>query len=547
MIPLGGLGEIGKNMTVFEYGGDILIDDAGLAFPEDEMLGIDLVIPDFTYLKEHREKVRGLVITHGHEDHVGAVPYLLREIPVPVFASRLALGLIEEKLAEHHMQLPEGSRVYSPGERIAFGESFTVEPFRVNHSIPDAFGLAIRTPVGTVVHTGDFKIDQTPVDGQVADLQRMAELGREGVLLLMSDSTNAERPGYTPSEKTVGVTLERAMAMASGRVLVATFASNVHRIQQVISAAVRHHRHVAVVGRSMENTVQVALELGYLDVKPGTLISVEELKRYKGHQLAILTTGSQGEPLSALTRMATGDHRWVEIVPGDTVIISASPIPGNETMIYRTIDNLYHLGADVIYGIDNGVHVSGHASQEELKLVLNLVRPRYFLPVHGEWRHLIRHGRLAESVGIPKENVLIGENGSVFEIRPDSARISGKVTAGDILIDGLGVGDVGSIVLRDRKQLSQDGVLIVVVTMDRESHQVRGGPDVVSRGFVYVRESEPLMEGLKERVREALQACQAQGITEWNGIKAAVRDQAGHFLFERTHRRPMILPIIVEV
>ncbi|MDI3298146.1 MAG: ribonuclease J [Bacillota bacterium] len=547
IIPLGGLGEIGKNMTLFEYGDDILIDDAGLAFPEDEMLGIDLVIPDLTYLKEHREKVRGLVITHGHEDHVGAVPYLLREIPVPVFASRLALGLIEEKLAEHHMQLPEGSRVYTPGERISFGQNFVVEPFRVNHSIPDAYGLAIRTPIGTVVHTGDFKIDLTPVDGRVADLQRLAELGREEVLVLMSDSTNAERPGYTPSEKTVGLVLDRVMATASGRVLVATFASNVHRIQQVIDAAVHHHRHVAVVGRSMENTVQVALDLGYLDVKPGTLISVEEIKRYKGHQLAILTTGSQGEPLSALTRMATGDHRWVEIVPGDTVVISASPIPGNETMIYRTIDNLYHLGANVIYGIENGVHVSGHASQEELKLMLNLVRPRYFIPVHGEWRHLIRHGRLAESVGIPPENILIGENGSVFEIRPEGARINGKVTAGDILIDGLGVGDVGSIVLRDRKQLSQDGVLILVVTMDRQNHQVLGGPDVVSRGFVYVRESEPLMEELKQRVSQALAACLAQGVTEWNGIKAAVRDEASHFLFDRTRRRPMILPIIVEV
>ncbi|MBX5465731.1 MAG: ribonuclease J [Clostridia bacterium] len=534
-------------MTLFEYGDDIVIDDAGLAFPEDEMLGIDLVIPDFTYLKEHREKVRGLVITHGHEDHVGAVPYLLREIPVPVFASRLALGLIEEKLAEHHLQLPEGSRVYAPGDRISLGQNFVVEPFRVNHSIPDAYGLAIRTPVGIVVHTGDFKIDMTPVDGRVADLQRLAELGREQVLVLMSDSTNAERAGYTPSEKTVGQVLDRVMGTAPGRVLVATFASNVHRIQQVIDAAVHHHRHVAVVGRSMENTVQVALELGYLNVKPGALISIEEIKRYKGHQLAILTTGSQGEPLSALTRMATGSHRWVEIVPGDTVVISASPIPGNETMIYRTVDNLYHLGADVIYGLENGVHVSGHASQEELKLMLNLVRPRYFIPVHGEWRHLIRHGRLAESVGIPPENVLIGENGSVFEIRPEGARINGKVAAGDVLIDGLGVGDVGAIVLRDRKQLSQDGVLIVVVTMDRQNHQVVGGPDVVSRGFVYVRESEPLMEELKQKVSQALATCQAQGVTDWNGIKAAVRDEAGRFLFDRTRRRPMILPIIVEV
>lgn len=546
IIPLGGVGEIGKNMMAMECGDDIIIIDAGLAFPQVEMLGIDIVIPDITYLLDNRQKVKALFLTHGHEDHTGAIPYMLRQLEIPIYGPRLALGLVKGKLAEHQRQLPEGSQALVPGEAVQVG-NFRVEPFRVNHSIADSMGLAITTPLGTIIHTGDFKFDHTPVDGQVADFHRLAALGNQGVAVLLADSTNADRPGFTPSERTVGNTLAEIVERAAGRVLVATFASNVHRIQQVVDTACANGRKVAVVGRSIENTVQVAMELGYLTIPEGTLIGVEEIRRCAPDKLVILSTGSQGEPLSALARMSTAGHRWVEIIPGDTVVIAATPVPGNESMVYRTINNLFRLGATVIHGRESGVHVSGHGAQEELKLMLNLVRPRFLIPVHGEVRHLVSHARLGEAAGIPKENILVGENGTVFEFSQEGLRIAGKVQAGAVMVDGLGVGDVGNVVLRDRRQLAEDGILIVVVGVDKEKGLVVSGPDLVSRGFVYMREAEGLLEEAKGRVAGALETCQAQKVTDWPGIKSAVRDALAQFLYERTRRRPMIMPIIMEV
>lgn len=546
VIPLGGLGEIGKNCMAVQYGNEIVVVDVGLAFPEEEMLGIDIVLPDFTYLLENRDKVKAVLLTHGHEDHIGGVSYLLRSLNVPVYGGSLTMGLVQGKLEEAGLQLHPNSRVTRAGEQLRIG-SFVIEFIRVNHSIPDSFSIALTTPVGTIIHTGDFKFDHTPVDGQPTDFQRLAELGKKGVLALLSDSTNAERPGYTPSEKTVGANIDRVFRDAKGRVLMATFASNVHRLQQALTIAARHGKKVAVIGRSMENTVSVALRLGHLEVAEGTLVTVEELKRVPLHQQVILTTGSQGEPMSALTRMSVNDHRSIEIIPGDTVLLAATPIPGNEKSVGRTINNLYRRGAKVIYGRDVGVHVSGHASQEEQKLMINLTRPRFFVPVHGEYRMLLHHKRLGESLGIAPENILVGENGSVFEFTRDSATIAGKVTSGYVLVDGLGVGDVGNIVLRDRKQLSQDGILIVVVAMEKETGVIMGGPDIVSRGFVYVRESEGLLEEAKERVRSALYECLERNVTEWAVLKSGIRDALGKYLYEKTRRRPMILPIIMEV
>lgn len=545
-IPLGGLGEIGKNMAALVHQNDIILIDAGLAFPEEDMPGIDIVLPDITYLMENRDKIRGIFLTHGHEDHIGALPYVLRQINVPIYGARLTIGMVELKLQEHQIALHPASRSLTPGETVRAG-SFSVELFRVNHSIPDATGLIIKNPVGTVVHTGDFKFDHTPVDGRVADFQRIAEVGREGVLLLLADSTNAERPGYTPSEKTVGKTFDRVIEGADGRVIVASFASQVHRIRQVVEAAVRHHRRVAVVGRSMENVVQKAIELGYLDFPAGTWMDVEELRKLAAEQIVIVTTGSQGEPMSALTRMSTADHRKVTIVPGDTVVISATAIPGNEKYVARTVDNLYRLGAHVVYGSAANIHVSGHACQEELKLMLNLVRPQYFVPVHGEYRHLVHHAQLAKDVGIDPSHVLIGENGSVFEFTKTSGSIVGTVPSGKVLVDGVGVGDVGNIVLRDRKQLSNDGILIVVVGMDAQSGLLVSGPDIVSRGFVYVRESEALLDEARQRVKTALNQLEGNNLSEWSAIKSAVRETLGRFLWDKTKRRPMILPIIMEV
>lgn len=546
LIPLGGLGEIGKNSLAMQYGDDIIVIDAGLAFPEEEMLGIDIVIPDFTYLMEHRDKVRGVIITHGHEDHTGALPYLLKELDVPLYSTRLTLGLIEGKLEEAGMVMNRASQAVKPGESITIG-CFRVDFFRVNHSIADAVGLAIRTPVGTIVHTGDFKFDQTPVDGEVTDFHKLTQLGREGVLALLSDSTNSERPGFTPSERVVGRTLDEVFRVAKQRVLVASFASNVHRIQQVIDAAHKHNRKVTVVGRSMENTVEVAMKLGYLKAPDGCIVQVDEIRRFSANQIAILTTGSQGEPMSALTRMSNADHKLIEIVPGDTVVIAATAVPGNEKSVARTINNLFRRGAEVIYESRSGVHVSGHASQEELKMMLNLIRPKFFVPVHGEYRHLVHHARLAEGMGIPRANVFIAENGGILEFTAQTGTIAGKVTSGQVLVDGLGVGDVGNIVLRDRKQLSQDGILIVVVALEKNTGMLVGGPDIVSRGFVYVRESESLLDEAKERVKSALEDVDERRVTEWAVIKSTVRDSLGKFLYERTRRRPMILPIIMEV
>lgn len=545
IIPLGGLGEIGKNMTVFRYGDDIILIDAGLMFPEDDMLGIDLVIPDITYLLENKDKVKAIFLTHGHEDHIGALPYVLKQIDVPVYGTALTLGILQGRLRENNVS-DNNLVTIKPGDKINVG-AFNLEFIRVNHSIPDAISIVIKTPIGTIIHTGDFKFDQTPVDGQVTQFNKFAEFGDEGVLALLADSTNAERPGFTQSEKMVGQTFDDEFRYARNRIIVATFSSNVHRIQQVVDSAVKYKRKVAVIGRSMINVVNIAIELGYLRIPEDVLIDIDETNNYTSDQIVIITTGSQGEPMSALTRMAMNDHKKVDIMPGDTVIISATPIPGNEKLVARTIDHLYKLGADVIYEKSNGVHVSGHASQEEIKLMHNLVRPKYFIPVHGEYRHLIKHANLAKDLGMPSENIVIAENGSVIEISKNGIGINGKIQSGKVLVDGLGVGDVGNIVLRDRRQLSQDGIMIVVVTIDHETCHVVSGPDIVSRGFVYVREAEDLMEEAREKVLSALERCENNGVSEWSMIKSTIRDNLGRFLYERTRRRPMILPIIMEI
>lgn len=547
IIPLGGLGEIGKNMTVIRCDDEMILIDAGLMFPDEDMLGIDLVIPDITYLLENQDKLKAIFLTHGHEDHIGALPYVLKHLNVPVYGTRLTLGILEGRLKENGVN-SGGLKAVSAGDSVNAG-CFSVEFIRVNHSIPDAVGFAIRTPMGMIVHTGDFKLDYTPIDGSMTDFRRFTELGNKGVLVMMADSTNAERDGHTPSEKTVGAAFERAFRTARKRIIVATFSSNVHRIQQVIDTAVEYKRKVAILGRSMVNVVSISLELGYINAPEGTIVDIDEINRYTPEQLVIVTTGSQGEPMSALTRMSNSDHRKVAIEPGDTIVISASPIPGNEKLVSRTIDNLMKLGANVVYGKSEGVHVSGHASQEELKLMHNLVRPKYFIPVHGEYRHLVTHARLAQSLGMPKENVFIGENGQIIEFTAEGAGFGGKVAAGRVLIDGLGVGDVGNIVLRDRRQLSQDGIIIVVITISGETGEILAGPDIVSRGFVYVRESEELMEEATARVESALDRCLFGNgrNAEWSAIKSGIRDALSRYLYEKTRRRPMILPIIMEV
>jgi len=494
---------------------------------------------------ENKEKVKAILLTHGHEDHVGALPYLLKEMDVPVYGSRLTLGIVEGKLKEHDLS-NESLHVVKPRDILKIGP-FEVEFFRVSHSIPDAMGIAIHTQLGIILHTGDIKLDQTPVDGQVVDFRKLAELGEKGVLVMLGDSTNADKPGFTMSEKVVGNTFDDLFGKCEGRIIVTTFASNVHRIQQVICTAQRYGRKVSIVGRSMVNNVKISHELGYMDVPEGILIEMEEINKYPPYEVVIVTTGSQGEPMSALTRMATADHRWVSIEQGDTVIISATPIPGNEKLVAKTVDLLFRQGAEVIYEKTMGVHVSGHASQEELKILLNLIRPRYFIPVHGEYRHLMKHAKLAESLGIPRSRIFVAENGQIIEVGKKKASISGKVTAGKILVDGFGVGDVGNIVLRDRKQLSQDGIMIVVVTINKDGGDVVAGPDIVTRGFVYVRESEELIEDARERVREALDICAKKNISEWAVMKAQIRERLGKHLYDKTGRRPMILPIIMEV
>ncbi|OUM95221.1 MAG: ribonuclease J [Firmicutes bacterium ZCTH02-B6] len=546
VIPLGGLGEIGKNMWVVETQDDIVIIDAGVMFPEEDMLGVDLVIPDISYLKERRSKVRGILLTHGHEDHIGALPYVLKEINVPVYGTRLTLGLVNNRLQEHALDDVRLVEVRA-GDRVQIG-GLTFELIHVNHSIADVVAIAIPTPAGHIVFATDFKFDQTPIDGRPADVQKLAELGKQGVLALFSDSTNAERPGYTLSEKVVGDSFMDVFRTAAGRILVATFASNVHRMQQVFDAAAAFNRKVCVIGRSMVNVVRIASELGYLRFPEGMLIDASELDRYPHDQLTILTTGSQGEPMSALSRMAAGEHRQVEIVPGDTVVISAHPIPGNERLVGKTINQLYKLGAEVIYYAFSGIHVSGHASQEELKWMLNLCRPRYFVPIHGEYRMLWHHARLAREIGVPEENIFILDLGDVLEFTAEGqATVTGRVSAGQVLVDGLGVGDVGTVVLRDRRQLSQDGILIAVVTIDKRTGAVVAGPDIVSRGFVYVRESEALLEEARERLLATLSERHGQPLTEWATVKNSMREVLSRFLYERTKRRPIILPVVMEV
>jgi ribonuclease J len=542
IVSLGGVGEIGKNMTVYTYGNDMIVVDAGLKFPEEEMLGIDAIIPDISYLVENKDRVRGIFLTHGHEDHIGALPYVLKSLNVPIYGTRLTLGLVEGKLREHGL-LDSAKLVTIDGESVVDAGAFKVSFFYLNHSIPDAGGFAIDTPEGLVVHTGDFKFDHTPVDGRQADVQKLAAYGARGVLALVADSTNAERPGFTPSERVVGKTIENILTQADGRVIIATFASNIHRIQQVMTIAERLGRKVAVVGRSMVNNIQIASQLGYLNVRPHTLVDADDIGKLPPEKVLILSTGSQGEPMSALTRMARSAHRKVEIYPGDTVVLASSPIPGNERSIARTIDQLFKIGANVIY---QGVHVSGHGSQEELKLMLNLVRPKYFLPVHGEYRMQLRHAELAEATGVDPENIFIVDLGDVVEFEGGRARLAGKVNAGMVLIDGLGVGDVGNIVLRDRKLLSQDGILVVVVTLSKTSGTILSGPDIISRGFVYVRESEALLEEANKIVEATLTRMVAENISEWSSLKTAVRDSLGRYLYEQTRRRPMILPIIME-
>lgn len=544
---LGGLNEVGKNMTLFEYGEDMFLVDCGLAFPDQDMLGVDLVLPDFTYVERNADRIRGIVITHGHEDHIGGLPYLLKVLNVPVYGTKLTIGLIQGKLREHGLLNSASLNVINPGDVITLG-GFTVEAIHVNHSIPDALGLAIRCEGGTIVHTGDFKIDTTPIDGGMMDLGRLAEIGQEGVLCLMSDSTNAERPGFTESERKVGESFETLFRKAgNNRIIVATFSSNIHRVQQIMNVAASLGRKVALVGRSLENVVSISAELGYLNIPEGIVIDINMINRYPADKLVIITTGSQGEPMSALTRMAFSDHRKVEIHPNDYVIISATPIPGNEKTVSRVVNELMKLGADVVYEKMYEVHVSGHACQEELKMIMGIVKPKYFIPVHGELKHLRKHAGLALSMGIPKENILIADNGRVAEISKKALRCTSTVPAGRVFVDGYGVGDVGSVVLRDRKHLAQDGLVIVAVCIDRESGMIVSGPDVVTRGFVYVKESEELINAAREVAVEAIEAQTDGGYFDWNSIKASLRDEISHLMYERTKRSPMILPVIMEV
>jgi ribonuclease J len=545
IIPLGGLSEIGKNMMVLEYADDILIIDAGLMFPEEEMLGIDLVIPDINYLLDKRENIRGIVITHGHEDHVGALPFILPQLDVPVYATKLTRGLIQVKLKERKALTGAVLKTAQFGAKIKLGK-FTVEFFPVCHSIPDSAGLIIETPVGTVVHSGDFKLDYTPVSGEPTALSRLAQLSTEGVLLLMSDSTYAELPGYTPSERVVGEVLERVIADAPGRVIITTFSSLVSRIQQIIDAASKHDRRVFIIGRSMSDNVKMALELGYLHSPDGVLARMDELKGLAHNKIIFVTTGSQGEPTSALVRMANRDHKQLKIIKGDTVVISATPIPGNEAVVNRTVDNLLKQGARVLYDKILPVHVHGHASQEELKLLLNIVKPKFFVPVHGEYRHLSYHARLAQSVGIPEENIFVLEDGDKLEINPQSARVADKIAASNVYVDGLSVGDIGSVVLRDRRMLSKDGIVMVIIAVNRQTGKLVGRPDIVSRGFVDTRESKDMLDESRDLVANALDHGNDR-LADWSFVNTKVKDTLNKYYYDQTRRRPMVLPFMVKV
>ena len=544
---MGGLNEIGKNITLVEYGEDAFLIDCGMAFPDDDMLGVDIVLPDFTYVEKNKDRIKGIVLTHGHEDHIGGLPYLLKQMNFPIYGTKLTLALVESKLKEHGLVGKVRLNVVEAGQTIQFG-AMSVEFIRVNHSIPDAVALAIKTPIGYVVHTGDFKIDYTPIQGGAIDLARFGELGNTGVLALLADSTNAERPGYTPSERVVGESFANLFKKAENkRIIIATFSSNLHRIQQIIEAAVKDGRKVAVSGRSMINFVTIATELGYLNLPEGLLIDIDLINRYPKDKMTIITTGSQGEPMSALTRMAFSDHRKVEVGPDDYIIISATPIPGNEKTVGRVVNELMKRGCDVVYEKMYDVHVSGHACQEELKLIHCLTRPQFFIPVHGEQKHLQKHANLAKSMGMDPKRVLISDIGKVIEITRDRMEVTGVVPAGRIMVDGLGIGDVGSIVLRDRKHLAEDGLIVVVATIDPHIGQVVAGPDIVSRGFVYVRESEKLIDDARAIARSVLEECCRDHSYDWTTMKARVRDELSHMLFQKTKRSPMILPIIMDV
>ncbi|MDR3242829.1 MAG: ribonuclease J [Clostridiales Family XIII bacterium] len=545
LIPLGGLNEVGKNITALEYQNDIMLIDCGMSFPGDEMYGIDIVLPDFSYLVKNRDKLKGMILTHGHEDHIGGIPYLLKEIDLPVYGTRLTLGLVENKLKEHNIK--GRLKTISAGDEVRIG-CFRIETIRTTHSIADSVCLAVETPVGTIFHTGDFKIDYTPVDGEPINFQRLAEIGRKGVLLMLADSTNAERQGYTASEKKVGTVLENIFRDSNDRILIATFSSNVHRVQRIIDTAVMFGRKVAVSGRSMLNVLSLAVELGYTKIPAGTLVDVNRIKNIPGRELVIITTGSQGEPMSALARMASNEHRTVQIRSGDKVILSSSPVPGNEKTVSNIVNKLFEKGADVIYSDIADIHVSGHASVEELKLMHSLIKPKYFMPVHGEYRHLHQSAVIAEEMGMPKANIFILKNGQVLNLDKNEISISKtEVPAGPVLVDGLGVGDVGNIVLRDRKLLSESGLIIVVAAIEKSSGEIISGPDIISRGFVYVRENEDLIESTRMTVEKRLEKCRENGVRDWGALKNAVRDELREFIYAKTRREPVILPIFIEV
>ena len=546
IIPLGGLHEIGKNITVIEYQDEMIVVDCGMTFPGDDMLGVDLVIPDVTYLIRNKEKIKGMIITHGHEDHIGAIPYVLKQVNIPIYCTQLTAGLINNKLEEHKLTRSTKMHIVKAGHSVRLG-NFRVEFIQSAHSIPDSVMLAITTPLGTILHTGDFKIDYTPIDGKIIDLGRIAELGSKGVLALLADSTNAERKGFTMSEKSVGEVFDKLFLHNHKRIIIATFASNVHRVQQIVDCAFKYKRKVAVSGRSMVKMIETARELGYIKCPDNIFIDIDMVNNYTDDQLVIITTGSQGEAMSALTRMASGEHRKLKITPNDMVIISANPIPGNEKSISKVIDDLMQIGAEVVYSALEHVHVSGHACQEEQKLIFALTKPKYFIPVHGEYKHLMAHSETAKMMGVDKDNIFMMTNGRILEINEKSARLTGTVPNGKILVDGLGVGDVGNIVLRDRQHLSQEGLIIIVITMDKATGEVVAGPDVISRGFVYVRESENLMDGVKNVVRNEIRKCEEEGIQDWSTIKGTVKENLKDYIFNKTRRNPMILPIIMEV
>lgn len=546
IIPLGGLGEIGKNMTAFEYDNEIIVIDCGLAFPDEDLYGIDIVIPDVTYLIKNKNKVKGIFITHGHEDHIGGLPYVLKQINVPIYGTRLTLGLIEGKLKEHTMLSDCTLNVVEPGELIKL-EQIKIEYIRNNHSIPDSCSIALHTPIGVIVHSGDFKVDFTPIDGKVMDLQRYAQLGKKGVLLLMADSTNALHKGYTMSEKTVGETLENLFSRATGRIIVSTFASNVHRLQQISDCSIKYNRKIAFSGRSMENISEVAMELGYLLIPEDMIISLDEIKNYPDDKLTIVTTGSQGESMAGLSRIAASTHRHIQIIEGDMVIISASPIPGNEKAVSNLINDLIKKGANVIYKSIEDIHVSGHACEQELRLIQALLKPKFFIPVHGEYKHLITHAKIAESMGVDKSKTFILENGDVFELTRATGKVSGKVPFGRVLVDGMGVGDIGSMVLRDRKNLAENGIITVVIAIDIRNKIIISGPDIVSRGFVYVRNSEELINEVRNIVTNVVEKCLDRNITQWAEIKNGIRREVDNYVYTKMKRKPMILPVIVEL